>query len=41
MNAAFWKQEAAEVKKYLEDQVGDDCPAEIYAQCDALADRAS
>jgi len=40
MNGDFWQQEAADIKQYLEDQVGEDCPAEIYAQCDELAARA-
>jgi len=41
LSSDFWKQEAAEVRTYLEQQVGEDCPAEIYAQCDELAKRAS
>jgi len=41
LSSDFWKQEAAEVRQYLEEQVGEDCPAEIYAQCDELAKRAS
>lgn len=40
MNGSFWQKEAADIKQYLEEQVGEDCPAEIYQQCDNLAARA-
>ena len=41
MNGTFWQKEAAEIKQYLEEQVGHDCPAEMYQQCDNLAARAT
>ena len=40
-DAKFWQQEANDVKQYLEEQVGADCPAEVYQQCDELAQRVS
>jgi len=40
-DSAFWQKEAVEVKQYLEQQVGKDCPAEVYKQCDELAQRVS
>lgn len=35
----FWEKEAKEIKQYLSEQVGADCPPELYAQCDQLLSR--
>jgi len=35
----FWAKEAKEIKQYLSEQVGADCPPELYAQCDQLLAR--